>query len=457
MLKDKIFPVVIIFFHIITLTAIQFIAWPEMISYPYLLNKGFFLYRDIINPYTPLLPIFLKYIYSFFQNDVFALKLVTYVIVMLSDLFIFLISIKIFKLKQAYLILSAYIFWNITLEGNGLWFDLAVTPLIVSCFYLLYLINFKNKYQYLYIIILGFILGLSFLIKQSSVVYFLVSIILLSSNFRKSFYTFLLFVCSYFLPLILSFTFFYIQGIASEYLFWAFIYPLMHIKSPGFSLLPTLKQTIISLILIAPVFSVFFVIQKNRLIRFIFLWFISSLIFVIPRFSYFHLQPSLPFITMLTIYGLSKFKNKKASIVIYFCVILMIFITYAKRNWGKEPRFFNSSTKAVSILLNSKLSEKQPLYFYNLSSEYIVSSNLTPVTPWSDNFPWYLEVAGLQERIISSIKKEQVNYIVVRRFNMEGVNIPGSYKPAKIDYFIENNFKISEGVNDDIWIMEKNN
>ena len=41
--------------HFVLLINTRFTLWPEMVVYPYLVNNGFMLYRDIINPYPPFL------------------------------------------------------------------------------------------------------------------------------------------------------------------------------------------------------------------------------------------------------------------------------------------------------------------------------------------------------------------------------------------------------------------
>ena len=50
--------------HVFLLTNTKLTLWPEMVVYPYLLNKDFILYKDIINPYQPVLSYFL----AFFSN-----------------------------------------------------------------------------------------------------------------------------------------------------------------------------------------------------------------------------------------------------------------------------------------------------------------------------------------------------------------------------------------------------
>src|SRR3990167_1746027 len=89
-----IFFLIIISVHSLILSNIQFTAWPEMFSYPYLLNNGFMLYRDQALPYQPLLVLILSKIYIIFGYDINVLKIFTWGIILINDLLIFLISQK---------------------------------------------------------------------------------------------------------------------------------------------------------------------------------------------------------------------------------------------------------------------------------------------------------------------------------------------------------------------------
>ena len=44
---------ILLIFHLLLVKVTQFVAWPEMLIYPYLLSRGFSFYGDIIQPYMP--------------------------------------------------------------------------------------------------------------------------------------------------------------------------------------------------------------------------------------------------------------------------------------------------------------------------------------------------------------------------------------------------------------------
>ena len=63
--------------HIVILFNLRFTSWPEMFSFPYLLNNGFNLYKDMIHAYTPLLTIFLANLFRLFGYNVWIVEIFT--------------------------------------------------------------------------------------------------------------------------------------------------------------------------------------------------------------------------------------------------------------------------------------------------------------------------------------------------------------------------------------------
>ena len=97
--------------HLFILFNLQFTAWPEMFSYPYLLNNSFKLYQDIALPYQPLLVLILSVVYKIFGFNLLTLQLFTWTTILISDFLIFFISRKIIGKKALSLVpLSLYIF-----------------------------------------------------------------------------------------------------------------------------------------------------------------------------------------------------------------------------------------------------------------------------------------------------------------------------------------------------------
>src|SRR3989344_1901426 len=80
--------VAILLVHLLLLINTKFTLWPEMVVYPYLLNNGFILYRDIINPYPPLFTGFLTIFARIFGYSPLFYQILTWVVILLIDLLI---------------------------------------------------------------------------------------------------------------------------------------------------------------------------------------------------------------------------------------------------------------------------------------------------------------------------------------------------------------------------------
>lgn len=460
--RATLFVLLLISIHLLILIKIQFIAWPEMLSYPYLLQKGYLLYKDIINPYPPVLPYLLLFYFNLFGLNLFSLKLITLLVITIIDLLIVLVVRKIFNTKLALLSLVIFVFFQPALEGNGLWFDLLITPFLLLVYYLGNLIFNKKKEKSLaiYILFLGLVLGFAFLVKQTVGFIFLSFLLfiffLLKGLFKKVVFL-SLYILSFLIPILFISYFMYNLGLLGDYLFWVYLYPFQHIQNTGFPLYPTVKQLLVLSFLTIPiVYSLVKFKSESKLLP-LFAVFGPSLLFIVPRFSYFHIQPVLPFVTILTAYFLSRLlkRNRLTFAVLYLLGILIICSYFFAKNFDKEPRFYDKETIRIAFLLKERLPGLEPIFFYNVSSEYFVISGLLPSKPWVDTFPWYLGVNGLQQRITQNLNSQQVNYVVFKKFASEGNNIPGSYKPKTIDSYIQSNYIDFEGVSNTIRILKR--
>jgi hypothetical protein len=128
------------------LFATRFTAWPEMLAWPYLILQGWLPYKDIAIAHNPLMLLELSMFYKLFGVGIQQLKIYTWLLILLNTgILYFLVnklkedSDKKTKLFKNLGIISAilYILLVIVFEGNGLWFDLALTPYVILLYYLL--------------------------------------------------------------------------------------------------------------------------------------------------------------------------------------------------------------------------------------------------------------------------------------------------------------------------------
>jgi len=202
--------------HLLILTHLQFTSWPEMFSYPYLLNNGFSLYKDIALPYQPLLMLILSVVYKIFGYNLLTLQIFAWMLILLSDILIFLISKKIlgFKLSNLAPVLLMVLITPIA-SGNTLWFDLATIPFILLAF----LASLYNKFLFM-----GFFFAAAFYIKQQTglAILFLSIYFLFSKRFKDLFG----FILGFLALSLLVLAYIIYNGIFQDYLFWTILVPL---------------------------------------------------------------------------------------------------------------------------------------------------------------------------------------------------------------------------------------
>src|SRR3989304_302697 len=123
--------------HLLLLINTRFTLWPEMVIYPYLFNNHFSLYSDIITNYPPLFIYFLTFWTRVFGYQPINLQILTYLIITVFDLLIFVVANRLFGKVAAYFSLSFFVILSLSFGINGLWFDLVVTPFILVRFTLI--------------------------------------------------------------------------------------------------------------------------------------------------------------------------------------------------------------------------------------------------------------------------------------------------------------------------------
>ena len=160
----------LLFVHLLLVINLQFTAWPEIFSFPYLVNKGFLIYKDFHHAYQPLLTLVLSVVYRLFGYELLTLKIFTWVLILISDMLILAISVKLLgKRLVAAIPLLIFVLLGPLFEGNMLWFDLATMPLLLSSIYFLF--SWLDSKRKRHLFWSGIFLGLSLLTKQQSILF----------------------------------------------------------------------------------------------------------------------------------------------------------------------------------------------------------------------------------------------------------------------------------------------
>lgn len=449
---------ILLLVHLLLLINTQFTLWPEMVVYPYLLNNNFLLYQDIINPYPPLLTWFLAIFAKIFGYHPVPYQILTWVVILIIDLSIFVISLKLFK-KRLYALASTlfFIILSIPLGINGLWFDLVQTPLILwSIFFFYKFLNTKNIKVTRYNFFVSFLLlTIGFFIKQQV---FWVAILFLVIGFSKYKFNIFKFLRNHYLAalpfsglLILHLLYFFMQGTLTDFVFWVFYFPaFLASKMPGYILLPTVKQMLV-------VFALFILFIPTMIRRSQILFLVTPvllILFAYPRFDYFHLIPMLAAISVIFATNIDYLAKSKVSTKGFFLVAVIFLglfaLRYFQSHWQREIRFFERDVFKSARVIDLLVGESEKVYLQNAPDQLLPLSGTLPTKPWADDFPWYLEAANLQERVVDGLDAEKPRFIIFRQYLESGKYDLGSYRPDNIADYIDNNYvnlaKIDNGL-----------
>ncbi len=439
---------ILIIMHFVILMNIQFTALPEMFSYPYLVNNGFKLYQDLALPYEPLLPIILALVYKIFGYELLVLKLFTWAVILICDILIFYISYKLIGKKIVNLLpLFLYVAVQPLTDGNLLWFDLATAPFILTALAVFFL-NGKKKFFFL-----GLFLSFAFFIKQQIGLVFLVLIVyfLLAKQFRNLNY----FITGLIIPFFLIFLYVIIFSNIEDWLFWTKVVPVFwYPKFPGYTKWPDTQEIIKSALLFGP--AILLSIKNwntSEHLRVTTLLLVGLFLTAFPRFEFFRLQHSVAVLLVL-ISILSTHKVKVSFVVFGIILFVVMSLNGAIRNISLPARFYEpwQIENAATFKNYAKLDEK--VYFLGLESSNYVITGLLPSKPWVDNFIWYMEIPGVQEKVVDGFKNTPPEVIFWRRPDPGNWYDLGTYQPGKIVEYIKLNYERIE-VLDEVEVWER--
>lgn len=424
--------------HLLLLVNLRFTAWPEMLSYPYLRNNGYLLYKDMIHPYPPILTMVLSIVYKLFGYKLIVLKVFTWLIILTNDVLIFLIAKKITK-KNIFALASLFLYVLVQpfLGGNQLWFDLAVVPFILLGTLLL-----LNKKYFLS----GLSLGVAILTKQTTGLFLILwgRFLLVKERKLKPVTNLMLGPVILFVILLIRLI---TEGAVRGFFNWTLIYPFVWwSKFPGYvQMMPTKREIVVIGLLLVPLILLVVKLKRNFLKDNNLIILVSSLlvssILVYPRFSFFHFQIVLAFISIIFGLTVSRFSQSKLLYplcTLYFILVAIFIAKPTLKDWGKEARFWGREEERLTEIIKKNTKTNDLVYLLGPQSGLYVFSGRLPPKPWMDNYVWYLEIPGIQEQMIKGWEGNKPKMVFTN--NIQGGNWYdlGTYRPQKIVDWIRN-------------------
>lgn len=427
----------VLFLHLSLLLKLKFTAWPEMLLWPYLMLNGFIPYKDVAIAHTPLLIFKLAIFYKIFGVGILQLKIFTWLLVLVTDVLVYIISNKIWKRKVAFFSLFAFMILQIFYDGNGLWFDLLLAPLALSTFYL----SINKKY-----FLSGLLFSLMFLTKQTAV-WFLIPIGLKMfseqstfNNLKKFLFGALVVVIPFLLILL-------ILGILPNFYNWSINFGVFVLpRSVGQIQLPDLKNLMVS---VFP-FSIFIplLLIKKMKIKNLALWTLAGIMGSYPRFEYFHFQPGIAFLSFGTAIFFVTYNKKdilsKILIPVYILGCFYLFFSFVIRNYNEGVRFYESNVSDVSkYVINNTVSGDKIFVVNWWDNIYPLTNTLSATDPWVPQLSWYQEQPGIQDKEVQDLIRSKPKLILFQNYTETGLS---AYKPQKVYDFIMNNYKFKEKI-----------
>ena len=416
--------------QIFVLSKIQFTPWPEMLLWPWLVSHGWIPFSDIIVAHAPLLYMSLALWYRVMGTGLVSLKIFTWSYIFLTAIILWVIAAKQSRKKTATISVIFYALLQTVYQGNGMWFDLGLAPLILLAYYFL-----KSRQP----VFAGVFFAVALFTKQTA--FWLIVPVLLETIISRSTKRFFVSVAA--ISLII------LTGLAAtrsldNFYRWAIQAGVLNLSRTQWqSQWPALSSATAFLFL--PLAAAFL---NPRLAP----WILFASMGTFPRWELFHFQPAIPFIAL----GLAQasIRNKRLFITLLVPLCLLYFKVLT-RDWNRPDRFFDVDTLLAAKFIQVYTQPQDTLYVFNYWDHLYPLSNRLPATrPFVPGFPIFLNAPGIQEAIINNLQDKQPPYIIFHPLESSGY---GSYQPQLIWRFLTQNYYLYNKISDQVWVLKRNN
>lgn len=365
-------------------------------------------------------------------------------IVVTIHLLIFLILRRLFGNNEKVLFGNVlFLMWQPFYEGWVLWIDNFLPIFLLLSFYLFLNLE-KTKKPTLLLFVNGLTLGLAIIFKQTVIPLIGLLVIYLywlHRDIKKTTW----FILGIVIPPLLMCVYFYFLGVFKDFWYWTVVFNLTTYANSGTKAAPSLA--FISRITLIYAFSLLGLIYKSkRVIVLLLIFLMGSFIGVLERADFVHMQPSLPFMVILTTLGFVSLKRKYLiGLLIFYLAISGWWLNiFYKGHVSNRIIFFNDVTEKIAAAIEKYTSPGEKIFIFGpVPHLYQMTDTLPAGNVFVFQFPWFYTVA--QDRILEGIKRDQPNIIVSDRSVVIEGN-PLTKFGAKIDAYIEENYVSIETV-----------
>lgn len=423
--------------HVFILTKLIFFPYPELFIYPYLTDQGLKPYSQILDQHFPGFMFFPVNLDNLGVNTPEAARLWSIAVVVIIHIMLFLIGKTIFKSgKKTILVNILFLVWHPFFEGWVLWIDSFLPLLLLPAFYTL----LKKK-----IFVTGILLGLAVVFKQTVIpLSFLIFIYIFLTT--RSINIILRFLSGMLTPIFFMIVYFLKIGVFGDFWYWTVVFNLTTYAQTGTKAPPSLGY-ITRILMVYSTSTVAFFNKERKVVYLLFIFLIGSLIGAFERGDFVHLQPSLPFICLATIFGVDAVWKKwpaKGIFIVYILVAAWWLNIFYKGHLGTKVLLFDEQTKNIVTKIRSYTRTGEKIFVFGAVPHlYQMSGTLPAGNIFVFQFPWFLSIA--QYRILEGIIKDKPEIIVSDRTAIiEGAKIIDF--AADIDQYISRNYKKIDNV-----------
>ena len=330
-----------------------------------------------------------------------------------------------------------YIYLTFAFEGNTVWFESALAPIFLLSFILMKkTLEEAESKNFFY---LGGLLAVVLLIKQTSLYLLPVyALFFLYLFFRRklTLQRVTLFIAPAASLLLLFAFYLHSLDLWPHFYRWAveFVFLLPSLSTadvPPDLLLPSKKQLL--LILLIVFVGIYALWQTRKFATLLALSFlIFSILFIFPRFAYFHLLIALPFFIIL----ISELLHKSKNIMSFALVLIFTGLTIPvfRGTVASGNRFLNPEVLEVASYLQNSHPDSSIFSLNGPDLVYFLIRKPPAVRPWVDQLPWEMIFFG-DQNFLQAFKKGDPDLVIFRPYLQRAVDGLGAYQPKLVvDY-----------------------